>query len=100
VILTSPSSAEVGLFNVVTTSGVGHSPEYYAERLCEKLIHIADTSHPDIRAQALAYKEAMRVILLNGIRQAIVSNHTTVINQLRKAGMNEAAELVLQLRSK
>jgi len=88
-----------GQVTVTTTSGAGHPPEFYAERLCDRLISIAETAPPEIRLQAQAYRERMQAVALDVIKRAIVSNHTTVINQLRKAGMNEAAELVFKLRS-
>jgi hypothetical protein len=90
---------EVGPFSVATTIDRGHPPEFYAERICEKLIHISESAPPEIRVQALAFRERMMAVLLDGIRKAIISDHTTVITQLRKAGMNEAAELVNKLRS-
>lgn len=93
-----PGEMALGSVTVATTVDGGHSPEYYAERLTDKLIHVAETAPPEIKLQALAYQDAMRQILLDGIKRAIVSNHTTVIHHLRKAGMNEAAELVFALR--
>jgi hypothetical protein len=89
----------VGIVTVTATSGAGHPPEFYAERLVAKLIYVGENAPPEIKAQALAYQEAMRQILLDGIRQAILSNHTTIIGKLRQAGMEEAAALVFSLRS-
>lgn len=88
---------EAGQVGVMTTSGVGASPEYYAEEICNRLLEIAKTASPEIRLQAEAFREAMRAHILHGIRDAIRSDHTTVINHLRKAGMNEAAALVYEL---
>ena len=88
----------VGPFTVATTVNEGHSPEYYTERLCNRLIHISATAPPEIRQQALAYREAIQSLVLDTIRRAILSNHTTVIYQLQKAGMNDAAALVHSFR--
>jgi hypothetical protein len=87
----------LGPFSVATTSNGGLPPEYYAERLVAKLIYISETAPPEIKLQALAYQEAMRAAVLDVLRTAILSNHTTVIYQLRKAGMNEAAQLIYEL---
>ena len=89
----------MGLFTVSTTTDGGHSPEYYAERLTEKLIAIAETAPVEVRLQALAFREAMEAVLLDGIRRAILSDHTTIIHRLRQAGYDDAALLVLSLRS-
>lgn len=94
-----PAEMAVGSVIVTTTVDGGHPPEYYAERLCDRLLFIAETAPPEIKLQAIAYREEMQRVLLDGIRRAILSNHTTVIHQLRKAGMDEAAELVFALRS-
>ena len=82
---------------MVTTSDGGHPPEFYAERITDRLIFVAADAPPEIKVQALAYRDAMRQIVLNGIRSAILSNHTTIIAQLRKAGMEDAASLVFEL---
>jgi len=92
-------STSLGLFSVATTVDGGHSPEYYAERLCEKLIAISETAPVEVRLQALAFREAMGAVLLDGIRRAILSDHTTIISKLRQAGFDDAALLVLSLRS-
>jgi hypothetical protein len=86
---------EIGQVDVATTSGVGHSPEYYAQRICDKLISISALAPPEIRLQAEAYRDAIQALILSGIRGAIASDHTTLYNQLIKAGMDEAAALIL-----
>lgn len=96
--LTESSQMVVGQVSVEATQNFGHPPEFYAERILERLIYISENAPPEIRAQALAYRESMKQTLLAGIKRAILSNHTTIINQLRKAGMTEAAELVYRLR--
>ena len=93
-----PVEMSVGPFRVETTSNAGHPPEFHAERICDRLSDVAETAPPAIKAQALAYKEVMRSIVYEGIRRAITSNHTTIIGQLRRAGMHEAAALIDSLR--
>jgi len=93
----SESSIQVGAFSVVTTSDGGHSPEFYAERIVAKIIGISETAPPEIRLQAEAYRDDLIRVVLAGVRGAVLSNHTTVIAQLRKAGMHEAAQLVFEL---
>ena len=95
--MTETLSMSVGAFEVHTTTDGGHPPEFYAERICERLMYVSETAPPEIKLQAMAFKEAMKAVILTGVRGAILSNHTTVINQLRKAGMNEAAALVYEL---
>ena len=89
----------VGPFQVVTTSNGGHPPEYYAERITERLVRVSENAPPVIRDQAMAYREAIAAVVLTGVRGAILSNQTTIIARLRKAGMEDAANLVFALRS-
>lgn len=87
----------VGAVTVATTTDGGHPPEFYAERISAKLIHVSENAPPEIKLQALAYQDAMREVVLKGVRRAILSNHTTILAQLRKAGMHEAAQLIYEL---
>jgi hypothetical protein len=90
--------AGLGIVTVATTSNGGHSPEYYAERLVSRLIHVSDTAPPEIRQQALAFRDQMHALVLVTIKSAILSNHTTIIHHLTQAGMREAAQLVFEMR--
>ena len=87
----------VGAVSVTTTSDGGHPPEFWAERIVDQLIYVSESAPPEIKQQALAYQETLRAVVLKGVRRAILSNHTTIIARLRKAGMNEAAALVYEL---
>lgn len=93
------SASGLGLFRVDTTSDGGHPVEYWVENVMERLVNVSETAPPVIRDQALAYKEAMRQVVESGIRQAISSNHTTLIHHLKKAGMHDAAALIQTIRS-
>lgn len=92
-------SMGVGLYWVETTENGGHSPEFHAERVTDRIVGISYNASPEIRAQAEVFREAIRRNVLRSIREAIASNQTTLIYQLRKAGMNEAAALVHELQS-
>ena len=45
----------LGTVNVQTTENKGLSPEYWTERLVEKLIGISDNADPMVKAQAEAF---------------------------------------------
>jgi len=89
----------IGPFSVVTTTDGGHPPEFFAERISERILYVSLEAPPAIREQALAYQAHLKAIVLEGVKRAILSNHTTVINRLRKAGMPEAAQLVYEMRN-
>jgi len=85
----------LGRVKVQTTTNRGLPVEFYVDEITRHILYISDTAPPGIREQARAYRENVKGVLDAGIRQAIQSNHTTLIYQLRQAGMHEAAALVL-----
>ena len=80
--------------DVITTSGRGMTPEEVADLALNKLILISDTAPPEIAAQAKAFKERMRLVLVHYMRQAIASDRTTVYNALKREGHSDLAELI------
>lgn len=64
----------VGSVGVVTSSHGGHPPEFFAERIVSRLIHIGDEAPEPIRMQAHAYRDQMLAVVLDGIKRAIESD--------------------------
>jgi hypothetical protein len=64
----------VGTVTVVTTSDGGHPPEFYAQRIVDRLIFVGDQAPEPIRAQALTYKDQIFAIVLAGIQRAIADD--------------------------
>jgi len=79
---------------VETTSGRGSTAEEWTERLLNKLIHIADTAPPEIKEQAIAFRDAMRPVILYYIKQAINSDRTTLAAKLKEAGHDNVADFI------
>jgi hypothetical protein len=88
---------DVGPFTVATTTNKGHDPEFYAERIMDRLMFVSENVPEPIRAQALAYQESMRSVILAGLKRACLSDRTTVIAMLKQAGMEDAATLVWKM---
>ena len=63
-----------GIVQVYTTSNGGHPVEFFAERIVAKLIYIGEKAPEPIKAQALAYREQMKAIVLEGLKRAIDSD--------------------------
>jgi hypothetical protein len=91
------SSGSLGSVYVETTSGRGFTAEEWTERLLAKLIHIADTTPPAIKDQAIAFRDAMRPVILYYMKQAINSDRTTLAAKLREAGHNDVADFINKL---
>jgi hypothetical protein len=74
---------------VHSTSGRGFTPEELAEMALDKIVYVGSKSHPVIREQAEAFKNSLRVVLIQYLQQAVRSDRTTIANRLREAGHPE-----------
>ena len=88
---------EVGSVNVHTTQNRGFSPDEIAERCLDKIISVADTAVPEVQAQAQAFKDRIRAVLVFYMKEAANSDRTTVYNALLDAGQKDLAELIRRL---
>jgi hypothetical protein len=79
---------------VQSTSGRGFTPEELAEMALDKIVYVGSKSHPVIREQAEAFKNNLRVVLLQYLKQAVHSDRTTIANRLREAGHPELTILL------
>ena len=84
----------VGNVKVVMTSGRGFTPEELADRAVDKIVSVSDTADPMVKAQAYAFKDKVRAVVLHYMNQAILSEHTTLINKFNAAGHPELAALL------
>lgn len=78
------SGAVVGNVSVYTTDHGGHSAEFYAERLCARLINVSKTAPEPIKAQALYYKDAMHLLILETLKSAMASERSTVMAEIQR----------------
>jgi hypothetical protein len=82
-------------FDVITSeAGHGHTPEQVAEMALAKIIYVAQDANPLIREQAEAYKNNIRHVLVQYMKKAIKSNHTTIANKLREAGHSDLIKIL------
>ena len=82
---------------VRSTSGRGFTAEELAEQCADKLIYVADGAPAPVRDQAIAFKQRMQKVVESYLKQAVLSDRTTVYNALTEAGHPELAELVRRL---
>ena len=87
----------MGQVTVQTTNNKGLSPEYWAERIMERLIAVSDNADPMVKAQAEAFKEHIHAVVLLYIKQAIGSDRATVAGLLEKQGHKDMAEIIRRL---
>ena len=87
----------VGDVKVQTTNNKGLSPEYWTERIIERLISISDNADPMVKAQAEAFKDNMTQVVLLYMKQAIASDRSTVAGLLEKQGHKDMADIIRRL---
>jgi len=90
-------SGNLGRVGVKTTQNEGLSPEYWTERVMERLIAVSDNADPMVKAQANAYKEHIQSVVLLYIKQAIASDRATMAGLLDKQGHKEMAKILRRL---
>ena len=87
----------LGTVDVKTTNQTGLSPEYWAERLVEKLIGISDNADHMVKAQAEAFKDTIHQVILLYVKQAIASDRSTVAGLLEKQGHKDMADIIRRI---
>ena len=89
--------AEVGNVGVKTTNNSGLSPEYWTDRIMERLLQVSDNADPMVKAQAYAFKEHIEKIILLYVKQAIASDRATLAGLLEKQGHKEMANIIRRI---
>ena len=92
--LSAFGGGEIGQIKAALVSGRGFTPEELAEQALNKIIHIGQGADPVIRAQAEAYSEQIRTVLVAAMYQAVKSNQTTLANRFIAAGHPELVNLL------
>ena len=87
----------IGDIAVKTTNNKGLSPEYWTERIIDRLISISDNADPMVKAQAEAFKDNMTQVVLLYLKQAIASDRATVAGLLQKQGHKDMADIIRRL---
>ena len=87
----------MGDVNVQTTKNKGLSPEYWTERIMERLVAVSDNADPMVKAQAEAFKETIHKVVLLYMKQAILSDRATVAGLLEKQGHKDMADIIRRL---
>ena len=87
----------LGLIEAKTTNFGGHPPEFWAERLTEKIVSSSDRSDPHIQEQARAYKKLIYKVCLIYIKNALKSYKATLIQELVKSGDTELADIIKRI---
>jgi|TARA_R100001163_G_C5033480_1_gene173160 hypothetical protein len=88
---------KLGDIKVVTSSNGGHTPEFWAEQLTNKIVSYSKDQEPHIAQQAIAYKDAIYQVCLIYINNALKSYKGTVIQELVKGNETDLANIIRRL---
>lgn len=95
--ITPGALPSLGVIEAQTTNFGGHPPEFWADRLTEKIVGVSEDNEPHVKEQARAYKEAIRQVCLIYIKNAIKSYKATLIQELMTAGEEKVAEIIKRI---
>ena len=95
--VTPSALPSLGIIEAKTSSFGGHPPEFWADRITEKIVSVSEDNEPHIQEQARAYKDAIRQVCLIYIKNAIKSYKATLIQELLKAGEEDVSKIVKRI---
>ena len=84
----------LGLIEAKTSNYGGHPPEFWAERLTEKIVSTSDSEDPYIKEQARAYRNMIYKVCLIYIKNALKSYKATLIQDLSGQGSEDIAKII------
>lgn len=71
---------KVGKVLVGTSDNGPLGPEFYAEKLCQQILHIADGAPEEIKMQAHAFRERMKGVIYRTILEALEADRRRMYN--------------------
>ena len=84
----------LGLIEAKTSNYGGHPPEFWAERLTEKIVSASDSEDPYVKEQARAYRDMIYKVCLIYIKNALKSYKATLIQDLSGQGSEDIAKII------
>ena len=92
--ITPAGMPALGLIEAKTSNYGGHPPEFWAERLTEKIVSTSDSENPYIKEQARAYRDMIYKVCLIYIENALKSYKATLIQDLSGQGSEDIAKII------
>ena len=87
----------LGNIEVYTTNEGGHPVEFWAKRCIERIVAVSDDAPDQVKNQVNQYKDNIEKVIEQYMQNAIKSDRITINNQLDKAGLKEASDLIRKL---
>jgi Rod binding domain-containing protein len=88
---------QLGKVMVSTTENKGHDPEFWAEIATQKICDISETAPDHVRQQAHAFQGYVYQVILESMKNAIISDRTTLFNLFVKQGHQDMADILKKM---
>ena len=88
---------ELGIIEVHTTNEGGHSVEFWSNLCIERIVQVSEEAPEEVQNQVKEYKDDIKKVIEQYMQNAIKSDRITINNQLDKAGLKEASNLIRKL---
>ena len=96
-VMSYKAGPELGMIEVHTTSEGGHPTEFWAKLCIDRIIQVSDDAPESVQQQVKAYRDNIEKVINNYMQNAIKSDRITINNELEKADLKEAADLIRKL---
>jgi len=96
-VMSYKAGPELGMIEVHTTSEGGHPTEFWAKLCIDRIIQVSDEAPESVQQQVKTYRDNIEKVINNYMQNAIKSDRITINNQLEKADLKEAADLIRKL---
>lgn len=91
------STLEVGSVVVATTQDKGHDLQFWAKAASDRIVSVGGSCHPLIAQQAEAFKQSVQETVEFYIKEAIKSDRTTLVGELKRQGHEDMANIIRSL---
>lgn len=96
-VMSYKAGPELGMIEVHTTSEGGHPVEFWSDLCIKKIVSVSEDAPEDIKKQVNEYQDNIQKVIEQYMQNAIKSDRITINNELEKAGLKEAADLIRKL---
>ena len=96
-VMSYKAGPELGMIEVHTTSEGGHPVEFWSDLCIKKIVSVSEDAPEDIKKQVNEYQDNIQKVIEQYMQNAIKSDRITRNNELEKAGLKEAANLIRKL---
>ena len=96
-VMSYKAGPELGMIEVHTTEEGGHPIQFWSNLCIERIVQVSEEAPEEVQNQVKEYKDNIKKVIEQYMQNAIKSDRITINNQLDKAGLKEASDLIRKL---